>query len=245
MRAYKIQSEPPYPEYSFGMTTVSLPMVRCDVCRRTWGEIGVYHPTAGLSKPLSSKLKKLSEPLSVPEFSAIQRMLPKMDPKLWDFPPGCALGVQKMSVDKPPGDFLFDSTCSIISNRALGVLKKAKVEIHAAPVDLFCCRKSLEGWLAVDFPSVRLLDDESKEKLGIVECSCCKEIRITKSQDPRKLVLGHSDYNLIQGQWPKNLGLGVIRETGTWIASPQFIKTWEAAGLTGLRFVPVGNWVKG
>lgn len=243
VKAHKIQSELPYPGYSVRMTTVYLPRVKCDLCGRLWGDPLAYHPSLKLPAPLLEKLAALAQSVSVAELDRVRRLLPKLDERLWDLPPRCQLGVQRFCMDAPPPDFLLDTNCSLISERALGVLKNEGMQVYTGEVEILCPRKPLLGWRAVDFPGLRLLSENAIEKLGVTACPRCGEFRTAKSPPPHLLLRGHFDHELLIEHWPRRLGVARIRETGWRVPSPDFIQVWQDHKLTGIRFVPIGRWV--
>ncbi len=245
MKAFKNRSKLPEPGYTVRMTTVFLPWVKCEVCKRQTGDPDVYHPTLKCPPGLLSKLKKGKKAVTVEEFHKILLNFTKRDESLSYLPPCSQVGIQKVVMEEPPGDFLLDSDCSLISDRALGILKDHGIQVYTGEIEILCPRKPLKGWRAVDFPDIWLMTEKSFQDAGYIECPRCGDIRQKPNMSlrPEQLFFGHSDHELIKDRWPSSLGVARIRGSTWRVPSPKFIKVWRKHKLTGINFVPIGEWV--
>lgn len=225
------------------MTTIFLPRVHCEYCKRLWGNSGIYHPSINCPPSLIKRIKNLPEFLSVDDFLKLRKTLSNSDPSIFDFAPGSQLGIQSFDFQDVPPDFVYDHNCSLISEKALSLLAEKGIVLYTGAVNAFIRKKKLRGWRAVDFPDLRLLAKSSLQQQGLQECPRCGEFTSSGvEEDAKKILYGDSDHELIAAAWPKGLGLARIMESGWRVASPAFIAEWKRCTLTGLKFVQIGIW---
>ena len=245
MKAYKIQTDfsNRCQGYSPVMTTVYLPSIRCEVCRRDTGEWDSYHPSMKCTPRLLAMLKQCKKAMTVEEFQSVQSKMPARNRPFGELLPGSQIGLHRIRIYEPPPDFVLDMNCSIISERAQKILKSEGVKVYTGEVELLYRRKPLQGWRAVDFPDLRLMTDKSFKASGHTQCPRCGDVSLSKILPAAKLLYGHSDHELIRERWPKDLGLARLCESMWRVPSPEFIRAWKKHKLTGINFVPIGKWV--
>jgi hypothetical protein len=220
-----------------------LPSIRCELCKKDTGQWDSYHPSLKCTPRILAMLKRCKKAITVEEFRKVRSKLPARSKVLGELLPSSQVGLQQIRIYDPPPDFVLDMNCSIISERALKILKSEGVQVHTGEVELLCRRKPLQGWRAVDFPDLRLMTEESLKATGQTECPRCGDFKITKILPAAKLLYGHSDHELILKRWPEGLGLARLCESMWRIPSPEYIQAWKRHKLTGIGFVPIGKWV--
>jgi len=207
------------------------------------GEWDSYHPSLKCTPRVLEMLKRCRKALSAEEFRKLKSKMPARNKALGKLLPGSQVGLQQIRINDPPPDFVLDMNCSIISERALKILKSEGVQVYTGAVELLCRRKPLAGWRAIDFPDLRLMTDKSLAATGHAECPRCGDFKISKILPAAELLFGHSDHELILERWPKGLGLARLCESRWRVPSPEFIHAWKKHKLTGIGFVPLGKWV--
>jgi len=245
MKAHRIQTDfsNRCPGYSPVMTTVYLPSIRCEVCRRDTGHWDSYHPSLKCTPRLLAMLKRCKKAMTVEEFQKVRSRLPTRNKTLGELLPGSQVGLQRIRIYEPPPDFVLDMNCSIISERALKILNSEGVKIYTGEVELLYRRELLKGWRAIDFPDLELSTDSSFKARGDTRCPRCGDVRPTRIPPAAKLLYGLSDHELVRERWPKGLGLARLCESMWRVPSPEFIRAWKKHKLTGINFVPIGKWV--
>src|SRR6266571_2202142 len=242
MNAYRILIDgTERPDYSVEMTTVFLPRIVCDVCRAVRLEWDVYHPSLKCSAKTLDAISAAENPAcSWEQIEKLRKKIPRDDERLWDLPPVCQLGRQRILMDGPPDfpDFDLDLNCPLISEKALDILANNRITVYSGEVEIlsFSSRKRLHGWRAVDFPNVRLMTENAIRKCRLIECKRCGEFR---EADPR----AWRHHELIKDRWPRRLGVARLVESGRRVASPEFIEVWKRHKLKGIRFERIGKWV--
>lgn len=245
MQAYKLQTDfsNRCAGYSPQMTTLFLPSIRCECCKRDTGHWDSYHPSVKCAPRLIAMLKRFKKAMTVEQFQNVRSRLPARNKALGEWLPGSQVGLQRIRIYEPPPDCVLDMNCSIISDRALKILRSEGVKVYAGEVELLYRRSLLGGWRAIDFPDLRLMTDKSFEASGHTKCPRCEDVRPSRILPAAKLLHGHADHELIRSRWPKGLGLARLCETMWRVPSPEFIRTWKKHKLTGINFVPIGKWV--
>ena len=227
------------PEYSEEMTTVSLPRVRCDVCKSVWGG-WVYHPSLKCSAKTLAAISAAKDPVSLEELDKLRKRIPCDDESLWDLPPGCELGVQLILMDGPLCFPDFDPLlhCTLVSEKALKILADNGIKVYSGEVKIleYSSRKRVHGWRALDFPDMRVMTENAIRKCRLIECKRCGEVRHADLKAWR-------NHELIKDRWPPSLGVARLVESGRKVASPEFIEVWKKHKLKGLRFERIGKWV--
>jgi len=222
MKAFKIQDDfaNRCEGYSPRMTTVHLPSIGCELCKRDTGQWDSYHPSVKCTPRFLTMLKRCKKAMTVEEFQEVRSKMPARNKALGELLPGSQVGLQQIRIYDPPPDFVLNLNCSIISERALKVLKSEGVQVYTGKVELLYRRKLLAGWRAIDFPDLHLLTDKALKATGQSECPRCGDFKISKILSPAKLLFGHSDHELIHEWWPKGLGLARLCESMWRIPSP-------------------------
>jgi len=225
-----------------------LPRVKCHTCGKTWGDPMIYYPTFKFSF-LNEEEFNFERVVSLDEFDELRERFFACAGRRFNLVPGATIGNQGLRVlSRQLDDFIWGAiTVPQISKRACELLEKEGISLLTAD-----CKTTLRGrdigtHRVLQVEPTELLTCQNVAELDLLHCSLCG-LYMARPKLPtmKPWRLGEPEpehFKIRKDRWPPGEHLVMCRETLRILASPEFMQAVRKHRLTGLQFLPCGEYV--